>query len=68
MTWAIVVDAVGGSSLCASDGTSLVANGLFGSGETYWTEADLRRHLNKEGFRAKGRISEEMYSSPAVAG
>lgn len=45
-----------------------MANRLFGSGETYWTEADLRRHLNKEGFRAKEKISEEMYSNPAVAG
>ena len=34
-----------------------VANRLFGRGETYWTEADLRRHLNKEGFRAKERVS-----------
>ena len=38
-------------------GHAWIVNGLFDSGETYWTEADLRRHLDKEGFRAKERVS-----------
>jgi hypothetical protein len=37
-----------------------VANRRFGSGETYWTEAELQRHLKREGFVPKERLSAEM--------
>ena len=37
-----------------------VADRLFGSGETYWTEAELKKHLKREGFKPKERVSEGM--------
>lgn len=42
-------------------GRGWAANKLFGSGETYWTEAELRKHLKREGLKPKESVSEGMH-------